>query len=149
MCPQGTARGLFLLLGRPAYFFLQENFKGFPPDWAWPRPHNSTSPKGWQAGPEKGHKALRGSSMWYPHAKPWEDQANHPSFSPWKGLERGEREDKGLSFSFLCRVGRKFPVSISSGAPSISREREEASVALGCLLCTAALTVPHTPYTEL
>lgn len=146
VCPQGTAQGVLFLLGCPACFLLRVSVKGFPPAWAWPRPHDSTSPEGQQAGPENGHATLRGSSLWYPHARPWECRANPPPSFPGKGVERWKNEDKTLSFSFLCRMGRKFPVPTSSGAPNPpSPEKEKWLVALGCLLYTTALLSPFFP----
>lgn len=155
LCPQGIAQGLCLLLGCPACFLLQTGFRGFPPAWAWPRPHDRTSPKGQQTGPENGHETLRGSSMWYPHASPWESRANPPPSFPRKGMERWGNEDKTLSFSFLGWMGRTFPVPTSSGTSNPPPpEKKKQLVALGCLLYTTApsvhpLTLSHyTLYTE-
>jgi hypothetical protein len=148
VCPEGTAQGLVLLFGCPACFSFQTSVKGFPPAWAWPRPHDSTSPKGQQPGPENGHETLR--RVWHvvSSCEALGELGHPPPSFPGKGVERWKNEEKTLSFSFLCRMGRKFPVPTSSGASNPpSPEKEKLLVALGCLLYTAALLFPFCPLT--
>lgn len=86
--------------------------------------------------------------MWNPHARPWRTR---PTLLPpflGRGWGEGVKEVETLSFSFLCRMGRKFPVPISAPASHPpSPEKEKELVALGCpsTLLPPPSSPSHTP----